>query len=46
MALESPYFHGPARLRNRLRKREWIWSVYGALDSMRAANGVIERRER
>ncbi|MFM0722277.1 cupin-like domain-containing protein [Paraburkholderia strydomiana] len=44
--LASPYFHGAARLRNRLRKREWILSVYGALDSMRAASGVIERRER
>ncbi len=27
-ALASPYFHGATRLRNRLRKREWILSVY------------------
>jgi hypothetical protein len=35
-ALESPYFRGSARLRNRLRKREWILSVYGELNRMRA----------
>ena len=45
-ALASPYFHGATRLRNRLRKREWILSVYGELNRMRAASGVIERRER
>ncbi|WP_238812509.1 hypothetical protein [Paraburkholderia sp. SG-MS1] len=44
--LASRYVHGTARLRNRLRKREWMWSVYGALDTMHAASGVIERRER
>lgn len=38
--LASPYFHGAARLRNRLRKREWALSVYGELSRM------IERRER
>ena len=45
-ALASPYFQGAARLRNRLRKREWILSVYGTLNRMRASGGVIERRER
>ncbi len=45
-ALASPYFQGATRLRNRLRKREWILSVYGALNRMRATGGVIERRER
>ena len=44
--LASPYFHGATRLRNRLRKREWILSVYGELNRMRASSGVIERRER
>jgi ribosomal protein L16 Arg81 hydroxylase len=44
--LASPYFHGAARLRNRLRKREWILSVYSMLGRMRAGSGVIERRER
>lgn len=44
--LASPYFHGAARLRNRLRKRDWILSVYGTLNRMRAASGEIERRER
>ena len=34
--LASPYFHGAAHLRNRLRKREWILSVYGELNRMRA----------
>jgi ribosomal protein L16 Arg81 hydroxylase len=45
-ALASPYFQGSARLRNRLRKREWILSVYGTLNRMRANSDVIERRER
>nr|WKF58013.1 hypothetical protein HUO10_002509 [Paraburkholderia busanensis] len=44
--LASPYFHGATRLRNRLRKRDWILSVYGTLDRMRADSGEIERRER
>jgi hypothetical protein len=35
VALVSPYFQGATRLRNRLSKREWILSVYGALDRMR-----------
>ena len=44
--LESPYFQGSSRLRNRLRKREWILSVYGALNRMRAGGELVERRER
>jgi hypothetical protein len=44
--LASPYFHGATRLRNRLRKREWILSVYGELNRMRASGSTIERRER
>ena len=45
-ALASPYFLGATRLRNRLRKREWILSVYSELHRMSAASGVVERRER
>jgi hypothetical protein len=45
-AIASPYFHGATRLRNRLRKREWILSVYSELNRMRTASGLIERRER
>jgi hypothetical protein len=45
-ALASPYFHGASRLRNRLRKRDWIMSVYGTLNRLRASGGVIDRRER
>jgi hypothetical protein len=45
-ALASPYLQGATRMRNRLRKREWIISVYGTLNRLRAGSGVIERRER
>lgn len=36
-ALASPYLQGGARLRNRLRKRDWMLSVYRTLARMRAA---------
>ncbi|WP_118181825.1 cupin-like domain-containing protein [Paraburkholderia phosphatilytica] len=42
--LASPYFLGANRLRNRLRKRDWMLSVYGALNRMRAGGATIERR--
>ncbi|MDE1181470.1 cupin-like domain-containing protein [Paraburkholderia sp.] len=51
-ALASPYFQGGARLRNRVRKRDWALSVYSALGRMRDGttgtdgNVVIERRDR
>jgi Cupin-like domain len=45
-ALASPYLQGGARLRNRLRKREWILSVYRTLNGLRQGSDTIERRER
>lgn len=44
-ALASPYIQGGARLRNRLRKRDWTLSVYGALGRMRVNGATVERRE-
>ncbi|ACC69307.1 cupin-like domain-containing protein [Paraburkholderia phymatum] len=41
--LNSPYFLAGARLRNRLRKREWMFSVYGELNRMRRGADEIER---
>lgn len=41
--LKSPYFQAGSRLRNRLRKREWMLSVYGDLNRMRAGADSIER---
>lgn len=45
-ALASPYLQGSTRLRNRLRKREWMLSVYGTLNRLRANGATVERRER
>ena len=45
-ALASPCLQGSARLRNRLRKRDWTLSVYGQLSRMRASGAAVERRER
>ncbi|MCX4163806.1 MULTISPECIES: cupin-like domain-containing protein [Paraburkholderia] len=45
-ALASPYLLGSTRLRNRLRKREWMLSVYGTLNRLRANGGTVERREK
>ncbi len=44
--LQSPYFQAGSRLRNRLRKREWMLSVYGELNRMRAGAACVERRAR
>ena len=45
-ALAGPYLQGSARLRNRLRKRDWTYPVYGQLSRMRASGAAVERRER
>ena len=44
--LQSPYFQAGSRLRNRLRKREWMLSVYGELNRMRSGAACVERRVR
>jgi hypothetical protein len=41
--LNSPYFQAGSRLRNRLRKREWMLSVCGELNRMRAGADRVER---
>jgi ribosomal protein L16 Arg81 hydroxylase len=45
-ALASPYLLGGQRMRNRMKKRDWILDVYGTLDRLRAGAGAVERRER
>ncbi len=45
-AQQSPYFLAGSRLRNRLRKREWMLSVCGELNGMRAGAARIERHAR
>ncbi|WP_246173943.1 cupin-like domain-containing protein [Paraburkholderia hayleyella] len=45
-ALASPYLQGGTRLRNRLRKRDWILSVYRSQQRARAHSGMVERREK
>jgi ribosomal protein L16 Arg81 hydroxylase len=42
--LKSPYFQAGSRLRNRLRKRDWMLSVYSRLNRMRTGADGVERR--
>jgi hypothetical protein len=44
--LASPYFLAGSRLRNRLRKRDWMLSVFGDLGRMRAGADRVERYAR
>ena len=44
MAQQSPYFRGSELLMSRLRKREWILSVYRKLNRLHPDSGEIERR--
>ncbi len=43
-ALQSPYFRGADRLRNRLRKRNWLLAAYRKLDRLRPRSQEIARR--
>jgi hypothetical protein len=45
-ALNSPYVRGSERLRNRLRKRDWLLGTYRKLQRLHPASAQIERRER
>ncbi|WJF90193.1 cupin-like domain-containing protein [Paraburkholderia bonniea] len=45
-ALASPYFQGGTRLRNRLRKRDWILSVYREQQRARTNAGTVMRHEK
>jgi hypothetical protein len=44
LAGDSPYVRGAARLQNRLKKRNWLLSVYRTLGRLRPESKGIERR--
>ncbi len=46
LALESPYLNGAELLHNRLKKREWVLSIYRKIHRMHPQSGKIERRHR
>ena len=46
LALQSPYFRAADRLRNRLRKRNWLLAAYRKLSRLHTGSGEIERRHR
>jgi hypothetical protein len=46
MALESPYLRGTDLLRNRLKKRDWILSVYRKIHRLHPGPGLVERRHK
>jgi ribosomal protein L16 Arg81 hydroxylase len=43
-ALAHPYLQGSSRLRERLKKRDWILAVYRRLYRAHAMGGAVERR--
>ncbi|WP_406698814.1 cupin-like domain-containing protein [Singulisphaera sp. Ch08] len=43
-AIQSPYFWGTQRLRNRLKKRDWLLASYRKLQRLRPESGTIERQ--
>lgn len=45
-ALASPYVWGVERLRNRLKKRDWLLGVYRKLSRLDSKNRVIPRRHK
>jgi hypothetical protein len=46
VALQSPYFRAADRLRNRLRKRNWLLATYRKLSRHCPGSGAIARRHR
>ncbi len=46
LAQESPYLRGSELLMSRLRKREWLLSVYRKLNRLHPDTGEIERRHK
>src|SRR5204862_4949618 len=46
LAQESPYLRGAELLRNRLRKREWVLSIYRKLNRLHPQAGEVERRHK
>jgi hypothetical protein len=46
LAMQSPYFRAADRLRNRLRKRNWLLASYRKLGRLHPRSGEIERRHK
>lgn len=46
LALKSPYIQGVERLRNRLKKRDWLLAVYRKIQRLSPASGEVERRHK
>ena len=46
LASRSPYIKGAERLRNRLKKRDWILAAYRKLNRLRPGSDEIERRHK
>jgi hypothetical protein len=45
-ALASPYLRGAELLRNRLRKREWVLSIYRKLNRLHPGSAAVQRRHK
>jgi Cupin-like domain len=46
LAMQSPYLKGSARLRDRLRKRDWLLATYRKCNRLLPSTSQIERRHR
>jgi hypothetical protein len=46
LAVESPYFKGVELLRNRLKKRDWLLTVYRKSNRLHPKSAEIERRHK
>lgn len=46
LAMQSPYLRGSERLRNRLKKRDWLLAAYRKLNRLHPVSDQIERRDR
>ena len=46
LAARSPYLKGADRLRNRLKKRDWLLATYRKLNRLRPGSDSIERRHK
>ncbi len=50
LAAESPYVHGAARagdrIKNRLKKHDWVLEIYRKLNSQQPQQGAIERKHK
>ena len=46
LAAKSPYVRGAYRLKNRLKKRDWLLATYRKLNRLRPESGQVDRRDR